>query len=277
MDKITLIAALAALAVGAFSISQKDGGEAKIADLTEANSDLKDHVTALEVKIDKLLSMDGTPSTLSADAPASGGEGSDAGSVGLATRKPTTPLERLAELERTVKRQNEMLAKMDAEEKATGDAASSIRRFMPGNFYFNADAAARDLELSERQKTDMEDTLDRAKRELKDLYATENDDGETWAEVGKPKMTKMGNDSGISFAMPNFQKINKFKQSRIPGSSETFGQAEKRIKDNAYANVRRTLPADKAKKWDKANKDALLRDRGSSVSVSSIHIDTSDK
>ena len=71
-------------------------------------------------------------------------------------------------------------------------------------------------------------------------------------------------------------EINKFKKSRIPGSSETFGEAEKRIKDDAFHEMRRFLKPEQAKKWDKAHKDHLLGPGGgaSFVSMSVGSIDT---
>ena len=151
--------------------------------------------------------------------------------------------------------------------------------FSSDKMYFNLDRAAKSMDLDERQKSDLKDAIERGKRELADLYDIENDNGETWKEIRKPKMGKVGGESGLSIAMPDFGKIQKFKKSRIPGSSETFGEAEKRIKEDAFANGRRTLTPKQAKKWDKAHKDGLLRDRGGTggFSFSTVQIETKDK
>jgi hypothetical protein len=271
MDKLGIILGLAALAVAGLAFAQVGEKDARIAELTQGNSDLKDQLTTLEVKLDAALGLEDPATPMSAaaatdDAATSG--------VGLATRAPTSPLARLAELEKTVKRQHELLAKLESSDKGADEAAGMVRSFMPKNFFHNTDAAAKALALDERQKSEMEDVLERAKSELKDLYAIENDEGVTWDQVRKPKMANLGGDGGsISIAMPDFGKINKFKKSRIPGSSETFGEAEKRIKDRAFGDVRRNLPADKAKTWDKAHKDGLLRSgMGGAFSISSVQI-----
>lgn len=273
MDKLGIIVGLVALAVAGLAYAQVGEKDDRIVELTQGNSDLKDQLTTLEVKLDAALGLEDPATPMSASAASN--EEAESG-VGLATRAPTSPLARLAELEKTVKRQNELLAKMDAEDKSADDAAGMVRSFMPKNFFHNTDAAAKALALDERQKADMEDILERAKGELKDLYAIENDEGVTWAEVRKPKMANLGGDGGsISIAMPDFGKIQKFKKGRIPGSSETFGEAEKRIRERAFSDVRRNLPADKAKTWDKAHKEPLLRGSGGGFSVSSVVLETS--
>ena len=127
--------------------------------------------------------------------------------------------------------------------------------------------AAKQLELEKRQKEDMQDVLERAQQELKDLYAIENDEGVTWNEVRKPKMVE---GSGFTFAMPDMKKISAFKKGRIPGSSETFGEAESRIRKDAFGRMRNVLTPAQQKTWDKAHKDALLRGGGGSGMVSSI-------
>ncbi len=274
MNKLAMIVALAALAVAAYGMNASGAKDTRIQELAQGNSDLKDQVTALEMKLEDALSL-GAPAPMMRSEGSTGAEGDG---VGLATRKPASPLERLAELESTVKRQNELLAKMESGDDAASDAAGMVRRFMPKNFFHNADAAAKGLGLDERQQNEMQEILDRAKADLKDLYALENDEGVTWAEVRKPKMANLGGGDGgaISIAMPDFGKIQKFKKTRIPGSSETFGEAEKRIKDRAFGDVRRNLPADKAKTWDKAHKDGLLRDRTGGISFSSVVVGSGD-
>ncbi len=127
--------------------------------------------------------------------------------------------------------------------------------------------AAKALDLKENQRTDMSDAMDRAQKELADLYEIENDDGDTLATISKPKMVK---GSGFAFAMPDVAKIRKFKKSRIPGSSETFGAAERRIRKDAFGRMRNVLTPAQAKKWDKANKDALLRGGGGGMGAASI-------
>jgi hypothetical protein len=169
-------------------------------------------------------------------------------------------------LEATVATQRETITALEEASKAEQGALRSARGAMNDRFYFNLDSAAKSLALSERQKADMKDLIDAGKRELADLYAIPSDDGVTWAELRKPIQATVGGDGGgLTFAMPDFQKIEKLKKSRIPGSSETFGQAEQRIKDRSFSEMRNLLTPEQTKKWDDAHKDNLLGSGGAGV------------
>ena len=75
---------------------------------------------------------------------------------------------------------------MEADDKKAGDMRSRVRSFMPSNFFHNTDAAAKALALDERQKSEMEDILARAKADLKDLYAMENDEAQRDCDMEEP-------------------------------------------------------------------------------------------
>lgn len=266
MDKLAAVIAIAALGVAGYALMQAGDKDAQIEALQTANQELKDRMVTLEAEAGTL---GGAPATLrEAGGTTVLGHASDGTPVGLKGR-PASPIDRLAALEKRVAEQDEALAKMESEKgteaAALGTAGKALRGWSRDNFYGNLDMAAKSLELNDSQKTDMQDVLDRANRELEDLYAIENDEGVTWKEVRKPKMVE---GSGFSFAMPDMKKIAAFKKSRIPGSSETFGEAQQRIRKDAFARMRNVLTPDQAKKWDKAHKHGLL-DGGRGV-VSSV-------
>jgi len=270
MGKLGLLLALGALGLAGWVAYGQCERDQQILQLTEGNQDLQDAMGDLETKLDAALRGErADPTMLAATGgmnPLSGEDGAPSlATQGAPRRSAATTSERIAALE-------EAVAEAKRESKATG--MSPGRMFSRDKLYFNLDSAAKSLELDERQKGDLQDAIDRGKSELADLYKIENDEGLTWAEVRKPKMAKVGADNGFSIAMPDFAKIQKFKKSRIPGSSETFGQAEQRIKDGAFANMRRTLTPKQATKWDKAHKDPLLNSSGgmATVSFSSIQI-----
>ena len=278
MSKLGLLVAAAALALAGWVAYGQCERDQQLLTLSQDNQDLQDALGSMEQKLDTALRGSAArPSLLAAagDLRPEQGDGST-GVAGLATRdapegRAATTDERIASLEKTI-------ARLESEKK--DDALPSpARMFGRDSMYFNLDRAAKSMDLDERQKSDLKDAMERGKRELADLYGIENDNGETWKEIRKPKMAKVGGESGLSIAMPDFGKIQKFKKSRIPGSSETFGEAEKRIKEDAFANARRTLTPKQAKKWDKAHKDPLLGSSGSSAAISftSIEIGSDDK
>ena len=276
MSKLGLPLAVVALALGAYVAYESAAREERLARLEETLQLLQGSVGDLDAKLDRVASAAEAEEAAFLSAVADEAEGAETapGATGLAGRRPPTAVERLATLEKTVARQRETIAKL--EEKADAPQPTSTGRvFNPGNFYHSLDAAAKNLDLSERQKADMQDVIDLAKRELADLYKIENDNGETWEQVRKPKMAEVEGGS-LQIAMPDFKKIAAFKKSRVPGTAETFGEAEKRIKDRAYADMRRGLTPEQGKKWDGAHKRGLLGGHGGdgAVMVSSIVLDT---
>ena len=267
MGKLGVLLGVMALVLGAYGAMELCAKDDQIEGLESSNGDLLGRVTALETRLADALKPTERATLLAADetmAPA-GNAGTSAGLAGRAA----SPLDRLAALERTVLDQNKLIATMKENDAKADKARGAVRRFTNDRFYGSVDMAAKAMKLEEDQKADLKDERERAVKELKDLYALENDEGVTWDEVRKPKMSSaVTSGGGFTFAMPDMAKINKFKKGRIPGSSETFGEAEKRIRDDGFARMRNVLTPGQAKKWDKAHKDSLLR--GGSGAVSTI-------
>jgi len=265
MDKLGLLLALGALGLAGWIAYGQGERDAQIRTLSEDTRDLQDTLSDLRAQLDAAKRGGrGTPSLLSEEGGAQTGAPRSPQGAGLAVREASSAPaastdERIATLEKTI-------ARLESEAK-TSSHGTPGRLFSRDGMYFNLDSAARSMGLDERQKSDLQEALDRGRSELEDLYKIENDDGVTWKQVRKPKMAQLGGETGFSIGLPNFAKIAAFKKSRIPGSSETFGEAEQRIKEGAFANARRTLTPKQAKKWDAAHKDALLGGRGVATSI----------
>ena len=276
MDKLSALIAVVALGLGGYAMMQVGEKSERIEQLEVANQELRDRLVTLETESGSLGS-DAPAGLREAGAAKVIARASDGTPIGLKGR-PASPIDRLAALEKRVAEQNEQLAKMEAEKAEEAKAHGSVRNAMGAwsrdKFYGNLDMAAKAMELNERQKSDMQDLIDRAQRELQDLYKIENDEGVTWNDVRKPKMVE---GSGFSIALPDMGKIAKFKKGRIPGSSETFGDAEKRIRKDAFGRMRNLLTPEQTTKWDKARKEPLLSGGGGVVSaVSFVGVDSDD-
>lgn len=270
MNKLVLLMAAVALAVAGWTAYGSSDRDARLGALERGVEDVQGSLHGIEARLADLARGTRPPPSM---LTAAGGTDAvvETAAAELATRAPATPDERLAALEKTVAEQRDTIARLAEEKEAADKAANAVRRYLPDAFYPNLDAAAKSLQLSERQKADLQDVIDIAKRQLDDLYGTENDDGVTWKEVRKPKAASLSGEGGITIALPDFGRIEKFKKSRIPGSSETFGQAEKRIKDDAFHEMRNLLTPAQTKKWDKAHKDGLLgRATGASIVSMSV-------
>jgi hypothetical protein len=268
MEKLAMILALAALGVGGYALLDGSDKAAQIETLGRANVQQHEEILDLQARLENALGSPQAQAHLLAasDGTAGAPAASDppAGTATLATRKAATPVERLAELEKRVARQDEHLARLDEREAKLSKQGAPVRRFSARNWYGNLDQAAKALKLDDRQKEDVKDILDRAQRDLGDLYKTPNDDGVTWNQVRKPKMVEGG---GISLMLPDMKKLAAFRKSRIPGSNETFGHAQERIRNDAFARVRNTLTPAQAKQWDQAHKEPLLRGGPGAFSV----------
>jgi Spy/CpxP family protein refolding chaperone len=272
MNNLGLAAAVMALALGAYvAITVNDQGD-RIAEL--------ERELAQRAPIAAVTDLDAirpAPDLLTAEGgmqPVPEDDAADAvvAEVGaaLATRdapRPQSTEERLAALEKTVSEQRETIAQLEEEKSKEQRILGSVRGAMNDRFYHDVDAAAKSLELNERQKQDMKDIADRAQRELADLMDIPNDEGVTWKDASKIKLSGGDAEGGVTVLMSNFSKMAKFKKSRIPGSSETYGEAEKRIRDRALGDMRNILTPAQTEKWDKAHKDALIRPPGGPMSI----------
>ncbi len=266
MDKLALVLAVAAVALAgwtAFGAGHSAGTDVERLDSLDASvSELTASIASLEKRIGEIPSA--------AMVGNGGMTGDDAGLEGNV--RPATMSDRVAELEKTVKDQNERLASMqDQVDKQPGAGRFISPRH--SIFFRSVDDAAKQLELDPGQRAQMDRIIESTKRELEDLYNTPNDEGKTWAEMKKfnlKKLTSGDASDGIVAFTSNFAKIAKFKKTKIPGSNETFGEAETRIKNLAKENIGETLNQEQKEKWDNAHTDHLVGGGGSSMTFSSV-------
>lgn len=184
-----------------------------------------------------------------ASAPMPVGLAPDAGGT-TSTADVIAALEkRLATLEETEKGRSKALEFATAE----GGPGPQIA-FAGPKMYGSVADAAKDLDLSPRQKDDFERAVADAKKEMDELKKIPDSDGKTWEEVEKESMPKLGEgamtlDLGALMGYPS---------RKIPGRTETFGQAQKRIQDGAKSRMRDTLTPDQQKKFSTAHVDPMI-------------------
>ncbi|MBL9086530.1 MAG: hypothetical protein JNM10_05270 [Planctomycetia bacterium] len=115
------------------------------------------------------------------------------------------------------------------------------------------DDAARTFELSGGQKAEMERILADARRDVDDLRKLPDETGTTWAAVEKD-VVKMEN-GALHF---DNGKLAAFREKVIPGRSESFGGAMRRIREDAAKRLKDTLTPAQRERWDKAQTAGLL-------------------
>ena len=139
-------------------------------------------------------------------------------------------------------------------------------------FIRDMDGAEKALDLSAGQRADMERVVDWTKRELEDLWAIPNEEGKLLKDIQKTKVTA---GEGISIAMPNFQELNKFRNSKVPGRTETYAEAERRIKDRGKNDIKDILNTEQQETWDKAHTDPLFGSSAGDGVFSMVTVETS--
>ena len=139
---------------------------------------------------------------------------------------------------------------------------SSLGR--PRGFYATPADAAKDLELDPAQKADLDRIVGDAKRELEDLRRLPDEDGKSYDQIQKDMM------DGMRTARMRFDlgKVLAWNGKTIPGRNETFGAADRRIRENAKARIRETLRPEQQAKLDKATIDPMLGGGGPGMVMS---------
>ena len=159
----------------------------------------------------------------------------------------------------------------DLEEKVGKNPLANFKR---PTFIRDVAQAEKELDLTGGQRADVERIVDYTKRELEDLYNTRNADGKTWKEVAEVKLSSGGD---FAVVMSNFAEIQKFRNETIPGSRETYGEAESRIRNAGTQDVRDVLKPEQREKFDKAHTQPLFgNSMGPMISIATSVTSTSE-
>jgi hypothetical protein len=267
MQKAALVLSLAALVLGGWLAWNASTAGTEV-------ERLRHDLDALAVLEARVAALEGVPAANAAPRPAAGlgapppggpGGGAPAGAppeaaAGSAPRPASVP-GRVADLEKR-------LAAL--EEKAKEEPPASFRPARMamtgpngGRFYASVDDAKDDLALTDLQKGDFERIIADARREAEDLRKIPDDEGKTWEQVQRETFT--ATEGAFRF---DLTKMEAFRKKTVPGRSETYGQAEQRIRDSARRRLRDTLSTAQQEKFDKAVVDPILGVGGAASVVS---------
>jgi hypothetical protein len=240
MNKLALVVALAALVAGGLLWSDARAAREELALQEQAVADLRARLDRLPAGA--APSADVAPPPLSAPA----------ASLDGAAPAPGSLAEELRGLRAELQSQADEIAKLKARAELPGHAQA----WDPTEkYYTDVATAAKRLKLDDRQRSELDRLVEETKRELESLHTLPNDEGTTWNEAAKVKFE--GEEGVLAFAT-NLGKIQKFKKTKIPGTNETFGDADKRIRGRAKDRARRLLTPDQQKTWDAAHTDGLF-------------------
>lgn len=241
-------------------------------------------VAALEARIRALEEHATSPARGPAPLsvlPPSSKEAADVTGLATAPRPltvaPSTPTSATPDVMADLQKRLATLEEAEKTRAKSGDVVEGpqLATAFAGNapkFYGSVDDAAKDLDLSPRQKDDFERAVADAKRDMEELKKIPDSDGETWADAEKG-MFKAGADGAMKF---DLGKVLGFPSRKIPGRTETFGEAQAKISDNAKRRLRETLTPDQQKKFDKAHVQPLIGGGGGAMISFSTTVDTND-
>ncbi|MHC5010516.1 MAG: hypothetical protein ACYTG6_06120, partial [Planctomycetota bacterium] len=159
--------------------------------------------------------------------------------------------ERMADQEQTIESLREQVASQPT-------APRQVHYRQP-NVIHDVDSAVRELDLDGGQQAELERIVDYTKRRIEDLRLIPNAEGKTWVDVSRNRRRVAAGEAGdFALLVSNFAEINEFRNSTVPGTDETYGEAERRIRNEGKADVRRMLTPEQEKTWDDAHTDGLF-------------------
>lgn len=259
MQKVALFVAVVSLALSGWLAGSQAGlfgGGAPARPEADAIAALEARVAALETPgsgapVRPRLALPGGPG---APPPASSDDAPPA--LASAPARPVAPPAPAAE---TVTALEKRLAALEEKAKARDAAPAPFGRVRGpggGRMYMNVDDAKDDLALTDPQKADWDRVVADAQRELEELRKAPDDDGKTYEGMMKEMMEGAGTDGGGMKL--DLGKMVGWRNKRIAGRNETFGQADQRIKTEAKRRLRDGLSSEQQAKFDKASVDPML-------------------
>lgn len=123
-------------------------------------------------------------------------------------------------------------------------------------------AGARELlTLDDGQAADMKRVIEDTETQLRALYETPNADGALLRDVASIALTSPDADgpSLLERIVAARRQRTRFKQGAVPGRSETYAQAEARIRSEAKREARRILTEPQRSAWDASDPERLFR------------------
>ena len=269
MDKLAALLAVVALGGVAWMAFGQDNQDTDLADQIEL---LRADIAAQGRRIDQLQSSR-APTLLSADtgarnAPILRGDGPNGGTPGADTTSLSVD-ERVARLEELVRAQDDRIEKV-----ASKSSSGAFRPFRSGRFFRSADDAAKALGLDESGKADMERILEAAKHEMARLHDTPNEEGKSFSELQREMrdalMSPGNSEDKTNSILSHVRKSAAFRSGTVPGTNETYAQAERRIHKRAMDDIRRNLTPEQQTTWDRSHTVGLLPGGGNQITSTMV-------
>lgn len=269
MSKLALVVALVGAGASGWLVSERCALQGQVEGLEQAQQAAEARLLAAERTLAALGSAQAQPVLLAAAAPASEAPAGAPGAAPAAapsgpglsaaprTAAPAPALEeRLARLEQDL-----------AKERAARTTPPLPPTWQATNSWLgNVEQAEKALKLDSTQKAGLERAIEDTTRELTNLASLRGEGGKTLKELQDamraPLQQGVSGEEAQARFHENMAALQRFRQGKVPGTSETFAQAERRIRQEGRTRARSYLNADQAKQWDSSVTDPLFRGPG---------------
>jgi hypothetical protein len=275
--KLALVLAFLAAGVAGWLVAGRQCLECELAQLREAHEAADARLMSLERTLARLEGARGPEEPLSAplahNAPGATTGSTPSGGPGLVPtpRAAATVEQRIEQLER------QLATAQAASEgaKAEASAARPSFAFSSHGFLGSIEQVCEALELDPSQKAGIERVIEQVERELKDLSTRPNEEGKTLKELqeGWQPEAVMG-EEGMAKFHEHMAEVSRLRQSKVPGTNETYAQAERRLRKDGKARARSFLSPEQAKTWDRSHTDMLFGGGGGAVSASIVSFES---
>ncbi|MFM8979384.1 MAG: hypothetical protein ACKOSS_02825 [Planctomycetia bacterium] len=275
MARLALLVALVGAGVCGWLVGERSALQGQVASLEQAQQAAEARLLQAERALAALGSAPAEPALLAAapapEAPAAapGSAPATAARPGLTaaprTAAPAPALEeRLARLEQDL-----------AKERAARAAPPAAPAWRPDNrFLTSVEQAEKALNLDGAQKAGLERAIEDTTRELTNLASLRGEDGKTLKELQEamraPLQQGMAGEEAQARFHENMAALSRFRQGKVPGTSETFAEAERRIRREGRNRARSYLNPEQAKQWDNSMTDPLFRGPGGMEAGTSV-------
>lgn len=185
-----------------------------------------------------------------------------------ATRPPVSVEQRVAELER------QLATARSAPAAAPAPVATPQIYMSPRGWLGSLDQAEKELKLDASQKSNLERVIDDVERELDALSTRPNGDGKTLKQLQEEfKPEGFMGEEGMAKMHEHLAAVSRFRQSKVPGTNETYAEAERRVRKEGKARARSFLSPEQAKTWDKSHTDMLFGRGGGGMAGAFVSMD----
>jgi len=259
--KLALVLAFLAAAAAGWLVAGRQCQETELAQLRAAHEAADARLMTVERALVRLQAARGPEESLSAplttSAPHTPGASVPTGGPGL-----VPSLHARTAFEQRIEKLEQGLAAAQAESpasKAEEGAARAPFVFNSRGFLGSIEQAEKELKLDAAQKAGIERVIDDVERELEALASRPNEEGKTLKELQESFHPEVGmGEEGMAKFHEHMAARTRLRQSKVPGTNETYAEAERRLRKDGKARARSFLNQDQAKSWDRSHTDMLF-------------------